>query len=223
MKKLALMIAIIAMGIMNINGQTTADTIATQDSIKIMVSGEIQIATINMLPMTGLALEKDAASINATFNIGVGKEKWAIGLTAISQKSITGSGTTYNLIDVVGSYRPTDNLSITAGYELTLWDHTEGNDKIGHNLICITNWTKNKGSITGIMLVDVKFSSIYLILSGDLRLTDHLDAIGLVGYGNQIGLYGMAGAKCSIKSVNIGLYGLINKNPGIGIVAGWSF
>lgn len=210
--------------IITVNGQTqTTDTIATTDSIQFRISGEVQIATINMLPMTGLALEKDAASINGTFNFGVGKEKWAIGLTAISQKSITGSQTTYNLIDVVGTYRPNSNMTITAGYELTYWDHTNQDDQVGHNVIAIANWTKNRVSVTGIMLADVNFSSIYLIISGNYRLTDHLDVTGLAGYANQFGPYGMIGGKYSIQSFNVGGYVLINDSPGIGVVVSKSF
>lgn len=221
MKNLAIIIAIFAMG-MNVIGQTT-DTIinAPADSTKVQLVGsaEVQIASVNMLPMTGLALEKDAASINGNIYIGADYDKFGIGLTVISQKSVNGSQTTYNLIDITGSYRPMDNLTITAGYEQTYWDHPEGNDEIGHNFLAIANYNISRVSITGIVLVDKDFSSVYLIGSASYKATDHIDVVGLYGYANTMGSYGMLAVKYTYQRFNCGVYGLINKNPGIGVTA----
>jgi len=222
MKKLALIIAFAAITMTTFGQDTITNTPVDTTKIQLVATAEVGIASVNMLPMTGLALEKNAASINGQAYIGADYDKFGAGLTVISQKSINGSQTTYNLIDITGSYRPTESLSITAGYELTIWDHPEGNDEVGHNLIGIVNWNKNRISVTGIMLADIRFSSIYLITSANYKLTDHVDVVGLIGYATTMGNYEMLGIKCTYQKFNLGVYGLINNSHGIGVTASYS-
>lgn len=217
MKKLVLIMIAFAM-IITVNGQTqTTDTIATTDSIQFKAFANVQLASKNMLTATGTILE-NAASFNTMFYIGLEKGKWGIGLTGLSQKSLTGTQTTYNLVDIMGTYKASENLVINTGYELTIFDHTDGDVQIGHNLLAIINWNKNKWSITGIALANIQLSDIYLVISAKYKLTNQVSMSGLFGYCNKIGCYEMLEITYTYQKVDLGVNVFLN-TPGIGFTA----
>jgi len=220
MKKLIVLIAaIFAMGTMNMMCQ---QIVAKADSVQFRVAGEVQVASKNISIATGVVFE-DAPALIGHANAGIQYKKFGASVLIMSQKSLTKSQTTYNLVDFIGSYKVTDELTLSIGYELTHWDYQEGEDEVGNNFVWMVTWTKNKVAATGIVFKGANF--IYLISSVNYRLMDHVSVSCLIGYTNTMNtkIYGMAGLNLSYGKASLGIYPSISDNPGITVNGAFKF
>ena len=207
MKKF-IMVAVFAMMVVNMFGQTSFN-----------VSGDVQISSNNISLGTGIEFEKAHAFIGH-MNAGVQYKDFGLSVSYGGYKSLTGSETMFNLVDLIGSYKVNSELTIMAGYELTYWDHKIEDDEIGDGIFAMATWSKGKFSTTGIIFTNPQFSFIYLIESANYQITDHVSAYGLVAYTNAEAypFYGLAGLKVSKGSISVGAYGIARYNsPGVTI------
>ena len=222
MKNLAIMIAIFAMGIMNVIGQQNTDTISNTpaDSTKVKnfsFSGNAKLSSKNFNAGTGIMFEEAFAFIgNANFSLDY--KKFGVSACYMAHSSLTGTQTTYNLIDVMGTYKVTDEFSVNVGYEFTYWDHPTEKDECGNNIFAMFTLKHENFSSTTIIFTDILCKNfIYLIESANYQLTDHLSLNGIVAYTNTKAsrVYVVGGAKYTMGHVSIGAYGMIDKDtPG---------
>lgn len=173
------------------------------------VSGDVQFSSKNISLGTGIVFEESTAFITH-LNGNMQFKKVGVSVCYSGYSSITGSHTTYNLVDIIGSYEVSDNFTLMAGYEATYTDYTDQDDKNGSGIFAMATWNKGRFSTTGIVFTNPQISFLYLIQSATYQISDHVSAYGLFGYTNAEAypVYGLAGLKVKKGAISFGAYGV---------------
>ena len=177
-------------------------------NVNVTVSGDAQIASMNVSLPTGSVFES-ATSFIVHANVGVSHERF--GLTAYynGHVSLNGSQTKFTLVDVMGSYKINDDLTVHFGPELEYTDYLTEDDKIGGCLIAMATWSRGRLSTTGIIFTNIQFTDIHVIGSANYQITDKLSGYVLGAYTNKNAgpFYWLAGMKINpLKHISVGAY-----------------
>ena len=205
MKKVTLIIALIATCCSFVQAQENMDTITFE------VHASASISNMNLSVPTGIlfdphyALEIDAnGSIkykNIAFSVNYGGHA-------------TIGGRMFNLSDLSVTYSVSENIALTAGYEFIYIQHPTEESSTSHAVFGTAALKKNKLSMVGIAFYNIPDNFVYLILSSDYKVSDKINLHGVVGYttGEPNPIYGLVGPQFLSKKASIGTYVTLRKN-----------
>jgi hypothetical protein len=128
------------------------------------------------------------------------------------------------MFDLSLSYSISEELSLSAGYELTYTDNQD--DEIGHSIFAIASWSKGRVSSNFIFFSDLEFRSAYYIGSVDINVMKNVSLYTLGAYTNTKNTpwYGLIGLKYTNGHFFAGTYWVFDKdNPGPVVSAGVTF
>ena len=197
---------------------------AQTDSV-ISFSGDVAYYTKNLNTFAGLMFGENP-SVVTHMNVSADYKNFNLSVAYTGQHSIhhLEDGDRFNMFDLSLSYSVSEELSLSAGYELTYTDNQD--DEIGHSIFAIATWSKGIVSTNFIFFADLEFSSIYYIGSTDVKVGKNMGVYALAGYTNTktSPWYGLVGIKYTNGHFFAGTYWVFDKDtPGPVASFGLSF
>jgi len=198
---------------------------AQTDSVIVSFSGDVAYYSKNLSTFTGLMFGENP-SVVTHVNVGADYKKFNISAAYSGQLGIQHltDGDRFNMLDLSLSYSVSEELNLSAGYELTYTDNEH--DEFGHGVFAMAMFHKDRVSSTAIFFADPKIQNTYYIGSVDLQVGKNVGIYTLAGYTNtkDTPLYGLIGLKYKKGGFFAGTYWVFDKdNPGPVVSVGLSF
>ena len=218
MKKLFIILVSVALSVSVVSAQT-------KDTVSVDFSGDVAYYSKNLSTFTGLMFGEEPALVTH-MNVGANYKKFNISAAYSGQLGIQHltDGDRFNMLDLSLSYSVSEELNLSAGYELTYTDNEH--DEFGHGVFAMAMFHKDRVSSTAIFFSDPKIQNTYYIGSVDLQVGKNVGIYTLAGYTNtkDTPLYGLIGLKYKKGGFFAGTYWVFDKdNPGPVVSVGLSF